>query len=74
MTFLSLLRVSKSTVTEEVKKVKCMLQQATKTQRGSRGIAVHSFFNLSARRGWVASASPWLVYPRESPSTYLIGG
>jgi hypothetical protein len=49
-------------------KVKFMLEQAAKTQRGSRGIAV--LFNLVARWGWVVSATPRPLYPQESPGTH----
>jgi len=41
------------------------IEQATKTQRGSRGIAI-LFFSLGARWGWVFNASPQPFYPRET--------
>jgi len=37
--------------------VKFILEQATKTQRGAE-IQLYSCFNLSARMGWVVSATP----------------
>jgi hypothetical protein len=43
-------------------KVKVALKQATKAQRGSRGIAL-LFFNLGSRRGWVVNATPLPLYP-----------
>jgi len=53
-------------------KVKVNLEQATKAQRGSRGIAV--LFNLGARWGWVVSAMPRPLYPRERTGTHCTGG
>jgi hypothetical protein len=44
-------------------KVKPNLEQATKAQRGSRGIAL--LFNLGARLGWAVSATPRPLYLRE---------
>jgi hypothetical protein len=45
--------------------IKFSLEQATKAQRGSRGIA-YSFFNLGATRwGWMVNATPRPLYPRE---------
>jgi hypothetical protein len=43
-------------------KVKFILEQAMKTQSGSRAI-VYSFFNLSARMGWAVKTMPWPLYP-----------
>jgi hypothetical protein len=43
-------------------KVKFILEQAMKAQSGSRAI-VYSFFNLSARLGWVVNTMPWPLYP-----------
>ena len=53
--------------------VKITLEQATKAQRGSRGTAL-PFSNLGARWGWVVKATPWPLYPRETPGTHCIGG
>jgi hypothetical protein len=44
-------------------KVKIIIEQAMKAQRGSRGIAL--LFNLGARRGWVVNATTWPLYPQE---------
>jgi hypothetical protein len=44
-------------------KVKIIIEQAMKAQRGSRGIA--PLFNLGARWGWVVNATPWPLYPQE---------
>jgi hypothetical protein len=46
-------------------KVKFTPEQATKAQRGNRGIAHYSFFNLGARWGWVVNATPRPLYSRE---------
>jgi hypothetical protein len=43
-------------------------EQIAKAQRRSRCIV------LSARWGWMVSATPWLLYPWERPSTHCIGG
>ena len=43
-------------------KVKFILEQAMKAQSGSRAI-VYSFFNISARLGWVVNTMPWPLYP-----------
>jgi hypothetical protein len=55
------------------KKVKFILKQVTKTQRGSRGIALHI---LEPRRqvGWVVNATPRPLYPRKRLGTHCIGG
>ena len=52
-------------------KVKLTLEQATKAQKGSRGI--YSFFNLGARWGWVVNETPRPLYPRKRPGTHCIG-
>jgi hypothetical protein len=57
----------------EVVKVKFTLNQATKAQRGSRGIRPH-FLNLGARWGWVVNATPRPFYPWQRPGTQCIGG
>jgi hypothetical protein len=44
-------------------KVKVTLEQATKAQKGSRGIPL--LFNLGTRRGCVVNAKPRPLYPRE---------
>jgi len=54
-------------------KVKYTLEQVMRAQRGSRGIAL-LFFNLGARRGWVANATPRPLYPRKRPATSYTGG
>jgi hypothetical protein len=48
------------------------LEQATKAQKGSRGIA-YSFFNLGDIWWWVVNATPWPFYPRERRGTHFIG-
>jgi hypothetical protein len=50
------------TITVKVK-LKLALEQATKAQRGSRGIPL--LFNFGARCGWVVNATPRLLYHRE---------
>jgi hypothetical protein len=45
-----------------VVKVKFSLEQATKAQRGSIGIAL-LFFYLGARWGWVVNSTPRLFTP-----------
>jgi hypothetical protein len=56
--------VSKERITHIAKvKVKFILEQATKAQRGSRGISL--LFNLGARWRWVVNATPRPLYPRE---------
>jgi len=44
--------------------------------RPKGGVKVHpySFLNLGARWGWVVKATPRLLYPREGPGTYCVGG
>jgi len=54
-------------------KVKVTPEQATKAQRGSRGIAL-LFLNLGARWGGVVNATPRPLYPWERPGTHCIGG
>ena len=54
-------------------KVKFTLEQATKAERGSRGISL-IFFNLGSRLGWVFIATPLSLYARERPGTHCIGG
>jgi len=51
--------------------VKLTLEQATKAQRGSRGIAL---CNLGTRWEWVVNATPRPLYPRERPGTHCTGG
>jgi hypothetical protein len=54
-------------------KVKITLEQATKAQRGSRGIAL--LFHLPRRQmGWVVNATPRPLYPQERPGTHFIRG
>jgi hypothetical protein len=53
-------------------KVKVTLEQATKTQRGSRGISTLSL--TSALDAVGCHATPLLLYPRENPGTHCVGG
>jgi hypothetical protein len=52
--------------------VKFTLEQATKAQRGSRGIALLSLY-LGARWRWVINATPRPLYPRETDPAPLYG-
>ena len=54
-------------------KVQFTLEQTTKTQRGSRGIALH-FPYPRYSMAWVVNATPWPLYPKERPGTHCIGG
>jgi hypothetical protein len=57
--------------------VKFTLKQATKAQKGGGvGIKIYlsSFFNLGARWGWVANATPRSLYPWEKPGTHCTEG
>jgi len=47
-------------------KLKFTLEQATKTQRGSRGVAV-LFLNLDARRDWWSTPRPGRFTPGRDP-------
>ena len=49
------------------------IEQATKAQRSSRGIALLFFLN-SALDGWVVKATPRPLYAQETPGTHCIGG
>jgi hypothetical protein len=40
---------------------------------GSRGIAL-LILNLGARRRWVVSTTPWLLYAQERSGTHCTGG
>ena len=51
-------------------KVKFTLEQATKAQRGRRGIAL-IFLNLSSRWGWVVIATLRPLYARERDTNPL---
>jgi hypothetical protein len=53
-------------VLKDVKKVKFILELATKAQTWSR-CKLYSFFNLGARWGWVVNATPRLLTPRKDP-------
>jgi len=53
-------------------KVKFTLEQATKAQRGSRGIAL--LFNLSTRWGVWSMQLPSHFTPGKRPGTHCIGG
>jgi hypothetical protein len=46
--------------------LKFTIEQVTKAQRWSRGIAL-LFFNLGARWGWVVNATPRPLYPGKDP-------
>jgi hypothetical protein len=54
-------------------KVKFILEQAIKGQKGSTDIAL-LFLKLDARGGWTVNALRQLLYPREWPGTHCIGG
>jgi len=47
-------------------KVKSVVEQDTKTQRGSKGI-IYSFLNLGAGCGWVVNTTLRPLYPEENP-------
>jgi hypothetical protein len=61
-------------VMEEEVKVKVMftLEQATKNQRGSRGIVL--LFNLGAEWEYVVNVTPRPLYPQERPCTRCTRG
>ena len=42
--------------------------------KGVLEVLLYSFFNLSARWGWVVNAMPLQLYCRERPGTQYIGG
>jgi hypothetical protein len=63
-------KLAKTCKTKEVKQSHYRPEQA---QRVVRGIAL-SFLDLSTRRGWVVSTTPWPLYPRERPGTHCTGG
>ena len=46
-------------------KIKILLEQAMKAQRGRVEVLLHSFLNLGARWRWVVNATPRPPYPRE---------
>ena len=52
-------------------RVNFTLEQATKTQKGSRGIAL-LFLNLGARCGCVVNAIPRPFYPRERNTVLIV--
>jgi len=52
-------------------KLKFILEQAMKAQRGCRRIALLS---LQPQRGWVVNDMPRLLYPWGRPSTHWVGG
>jgi hypothetical protein len=37
---------------------------------GEINVEPYSYFNLGARWGWMVSATPWPLYPRERPGTH----
>ena len=53
-------------------KVKFSLEQARKTQRGSRDIAL-LFLDLEARWGWVVNATSLPIYPGKEKQYPLCG-
>jgi hypothetical protein len=53
-------------------KLKVSLEQATKTQRGSKGIAL-PFFNLDARWGGWSTPRPGRFTPGKDPATHCVG-
>ena len=53
-------------------KVKFTLEQAVKAQRGEWRYTSTPFFNLGARSGWVANATPRPSYPREKNSVLIV--
>jgi hypothetical protein len=55
-------------------KIKFTLEQATKTQTGTRGITLLFFFNFVARWGWVVDATPRPLYTLERSGTLCTGG
>jgi hypothetical protein len=57
-------------VREKIKQFRYGPEQA---QRVDTGIAL-PFCDLGARRGWVVSIMPWLLYPQERPGTHCTGG
>jgi hypothetical protein len=50
------------------------LEQATKAQMGSRGIAILFLQPRHQIGGWVVKARPWPFYPRERSGTHCVGG
>jgi preprotein translocase subunit SecG len=55
-----------------IPRLKFTLEQATKAQRGSRGLAL-LFLQPRRYMGWVVSTTPRSLYPRERPGTHCIG-
>jgi len=53
-------------------KVNFTLDQAMKVQEGNRAIAL--LFNLGARCGWIANATPRPPYPGRDPEPIQDGG
>jgi hypothetical protein len=54
-------------------KTKFILEQAMKTQSGSRCIVI-LFLNLGARKGWVVNVTSRPLYPLKRPGTHCTGG
>jgi hypothetical protein len=52
-------------------KVKAVPLHAKQAQRGGRGIAL-PIINFGARRGWVVSATPQLLYPLERDPVHIL--
>jgi hypothetical protein len=52
-------------------KVKFTQEQATKAEKGKRGIAL-LFLNLGTRWWWVVNTTPWPLYPQEKPGAHCI--
>jgi hypothetical protein len=55
-------------------KVKIKLTLWPRRSRGGVVMQLYSFFNLGTRLGWVVSATPRPLYPRELPGTHCTGG
>jgi len=55
-------------------KIKYTLEQATRAQRWSRGIASTLSLTSALDWGWVVSATPRPLYPRERLGTHCVGG
>jgi len=54
-------------------KVKFTLRPAMKAQMGKKWYG-YSYFNISARWGWMVNTMPWLLHPWEWPSTHCVEG
>ena len=52
----------------------CLHQNRTRSPRWGADVQLYSSFNLGARQGWVVTATPRPLHPRERPGTHCIGG